>query len=262
MSPFAPPEARAPRSLIAWVREDWGRKATGAAVALALELLLILVLIALGVSSRPREEVPLAPVTFDASEDSKEPAPEPKAAAAPTRRQATAPQPQPAPPSVTPPTPPPAAILPVSPQQMQSFDISKLAKPAAPKAPAYGPAFSPAFGDSERVGIAPNGQAMYDARWVRKPTRQEKDGYLATADGPGWAEIACKTVPDLRVDDCVGIDESPEGSHIMRSLLAMAWQFHVRPPQVGGVLKYGAWVRIHLDYGDERPRPYGDAAGN
>ena len=104
-------------------------------------------------------------------------------------------------------------------------------------------------GDSKRVGSAPNGEPMYAAAWYRKPYDSELDGYLQTADGPGWALIACRTVADFRVDDCVGLAEYPEGSHIMRSLLAAAWQFRIRPPRVGGVSQVGTWVQIHYTYG-------------
>jgi len=262
MSSFAPPEARPARSLIERVRENWGRKATGAAIALALELVLVLVLIALGQYAVPRKEVPMAPATFDVRDETKKPAPAKQAAPVPTRPQATAPEPQRAAAAVTPAPPPPAAIIPVSPQQMRSFDISQLAKPAAPKAPAYGPAFSPVFGDSERVGTAPNGQPMYAASWYpHEPTHQEMAGYLSTAQ-PGWALITCKTVPDYRVEDCVGLDEYPENSHLIESVIAAAWQFRVRPPRINGVPQVGDWVRIRFTYEITARRSYGDGARN
>ena len=77
-------------------------------------------------------------------------------------------------------------------------------------------------------------------------------GYLSTASGPGWGLIACRTAPDFRVEDCVGLDEYPNGSRITRAVLAAAWQFKVRPPQLGGVPQVGSWVRIRIDYGIER----------
>jgi len=264
MSAFAPPEARVPRSVIERLRDDWRHRAAAAAIALALELLLILVLIALGVRALPRKEVAMAPATFDVSEESKKPTPEQQAAAAPAppQRQATAPQPQPAPPAVAVPSPPPAAIIPVSPQQMQAFDISRLARPPAPKAPAYGPANSPVFGDSVRVGTAPNGQPMYGASWyLHEPTHQEMAGYLSTAQ-PGWALITCKTVPDYRVENCVGLDEYPENSHLIESVIAASWQFRVRPPRVNGVLEVGDWVRIRFTYEEAAKRTYGNSDGN
>ena len=72
--------------------------------------------------------------------------------------------------------------------------------------------------------------------------------YLSTARGPGWGLIACRTAPDFRVEDCVPLDEYPQGSQINRSVLAAAWEFRVRPPRRGGESLVGAWVRIRIDY--------------
>ncbi|MBC7987511.1 MAG: hypothetical protein H7X93_12725, partial [Sphingomonadaceae bacterium] len=102
--------------------------------------------------------------------------------------------------------------------------------------------------DTERVGTAPNGQPMYAAAWQREPRDEEMRGYLSTANGPGYALITCRTVPDFRVQDCVALDEYPRGSNIARSVLAAAWQFRVRPPWVGGQLLVGSWVRIRITY--------------
>lgn len=101
----------------------------------------------------------------------------------------------------------------------------------------YGPpdtGDSPAFRDSERVGTAPNGEPLYAAAWYREPKREQLRGYLSTASGPGWGLIACRTVPNYRVEDCVGLDEYPRGSQMNRAVLAAAWEFRVRPPSLGG----------------------------
>ena len=102
--------------------------------------------------------------------------------------------------------------------------------------------------DTEQVGLAPNGAPLYAAAWYREPTDSELRGYLSTASGPGWGLIACRTAPDYRVEDCVGLDEYPNGSQMNRAVLAAAWQFRVRPPRVGGQSMVGAWVRIRIDY--------------
>ena len=116
----------------------------------------------------------------------------------------------------------------------------------------YGPpntgGSSSSFRDSERVGTAPNGEPLYAATWYRQPSDDELRGYLSTASGPGWGLIACRTAPDYRVEDCVGLDEYPTGSQINRAVLAAAWQFKVRPPRLGGKLLVGSWVRIRIDY--------------
>jgi protein TonB len=106
--------------------------------------------------------------------------------------------------------------------------------------------------DSERVGTAPNGEPMYAAAWYREPRPDQLRAYLSTASGPGWGLIACRTAPDYRVEDCVGIDEYPTGSQITRAVLAAAWEFRVRPPRVGGRSLVGSWVRIRIDYSIER----------
>jgi periplasmic protein TonB len=139
---------------------------------------------------------------------------------------------------------------------LAQFDIAQLPRqPAAPTMPgkaAMGPPNLAMAGDSKRVGSAPNGEPLYAAAWYREPSDDELGGYLSTAQGPGWALIACRTVAEFRVEDCVGLDEYPSGSQIQRAVLAAAWQFRVRPPRLGGVLKVGEWVRIRIDYGIRR----------
>jgi protein TonB len=265
MSDVATPAARVFPLLIARarsrLRENVGRRVVGAMAALAIEALLLLVLLSLGETRTPKKIAGLAVSSFDVREEAPKPQkqPEYKAAAAPHSPQPpTEPSPQPS--TVAP--PPPAATIQLSPQ-LQTFDLSKL--PKAPRAPAHpaqlvGPVDTPHFGDSERVGTAPNGQPMYAARWYTKPTDRELRGYLSTAQPPAWGLITCKTVPDFRVEDCVGLDEYPQGSNMLRAILAAAWQFRVRPPQVGGVSQVGDWVRIRIEY-EFKPagNPYGGA---
>ena len=88
---------------------------------------------------------------------------------------------------------------------------------------------------------------MYTAAWHREDHDNGLPGYLQTADRPSWALIACRIMPEYWVDDCAGLGEYPDGSHIQRSVHAAAWQFRLRPPRVGGVTKYGEWVRIRSD---------------
>ena len=139
-------------------------------------------------------------------------------------------------------------------------DIASLprsASAAAPRGPAAGPPNLASLpGDTPRVeGRGPGGEALYAAQWVRKPYRSETLGYLSTAQGPGWALIACRTVADFRIEDCVKLDEYPEGSNIARAVIAASWQFRVRPPRLGGQYKVGEWIRIHFDYGVTREPP-------
>jgi protein TonB len=181
------------------------------------------------------------------------------------------PQQSPRPDPQTPPTPPTpqstAAAQPLPPQLIKPIvttpaEASTPAPPAPPQAvirPATGQVYGPpnrgsssGFRDTQRVGTAPNGEPMYAAAWYREPTHGELRGYLSTASGPGWGLIACRTAPDYRVEDCVALEEYPQGSQINRAVLAAAWQFRVRPPRLGGKVMVGSWVRIRIDYGVER----------
>lgn len=160
----------------------------------------------------------------------------------------------------TPPVTPPAALpwIELTREQMASADSAVRRPPAAPSAaragpptPTYGPVGNARgrSGDSERVeGSGPNGEPLYAASWYRRPYPDELRGFLSTAQGPGWGLIACRTVADFRVEDCVAVGESPQGSNIARAVLAAAWQFRVRPPQIGGRPQVGEWVRIRIDY--------------
>lgn len=119
--------------------------------------------------------------------------------------------------------------------EFAATDISKL-----PSAGADGD------GDSEVVGRGPNGDPLYAARWAREPTNAEINGYWPR-NVTGWGLVACKTVANDRVDDCVELDQSPKGSHLASAVRQAAWQFRVRPPRKGGRDLIGAWVRILIE---------------
>ena len=246
------------------------RRAAGLALALALEALLVLALLTLGDGRGGRPEGDDRPLsTFDLAVPAPEPEREVRAA---ERAEPQEPQPAtdaPQPPVPTPPrsspaeikVPPPAVTLPspvvtLPAETMAQADLRNL--PSAPPARPRGPAGPPAprgEADTPLVdGSGPNGEKLYAAAWVREPYDSELRGYLSTATGPGWALIACRTVPDFKVDDCVAVDEYPANSRLARAVLAAAWQFKVRPPRVGGTVKVGEWVRIRIDYGIERKR--------
>lgn len=184
-----------------------------------------------------------------------QPSPQPSRAAA---HPAASPPPKPAPATPTNATPAVVAptAMPVPAAQPPSPAPSPTPPtPAAPATPhqTYGPpAPGPDPTDTAIVGTAPNGEPLYAAAWYREPYDDELRGYLSTAQGPGWALIGCRVVPDFRVEDCVGLGENPPGSNIERSVLAAAWQFKVRPPRHGGKNLWGSWVRIRIDY-MERP---------
>ncbi|MGB7374337.1 hypothetical protein [Pontixanthobacter sp.] len=234
-----------------------------------LEALLLLLLLTLGIIGEDRARPPAEFVKFTASELTEKSDPEPEQDRAET--QSDAPSDSPAefaqkepdrPTAIAIETAPPVVrrkpapqLMPLDPSQMAAADISKTPRTAPGNdGPAYGPPDTGTPGDTQRVsGSSPTGEPLYAARWYREPSDAELAGYLSTASGPGYAIIACQTVPDFRVDHCALETEYPSGSQIGRSVMAAAWQFRVRPPRIGGRSQVGAWVRIKIDYAVRRP---------
>ena len=236
-------------SLAEFAQTVRGRRAIGISVALAIEAVLLLMLLAMGIRDRP-EPVPMAEVsTFDVSEAPPDSPPEAQpenlpSALEPEQRPRIVPRPQPsAAPEPAPAPLPPAAVIPRPAPAAPARDSAPPANARVygPPAPANRPR------DSARVGTAPGGQPLYAAAWYRPPRDDEMRGYLSTAD-PGYAQIACRTVPDFRVEDCVLEAEYPPGSQMGRAVLGMAWQVRVRPPMLGGRYQVGEWVRIRITY--------------
>jgi protein TonB len=237
------------------LRTDWRQRAIALGAALALEAIFLAVLLSMGIVGSSQKS-PIV-VDFKASETTADKPPEPKPDEPP--------QSSPLPPSALPPVQRPASPTPAPPTTAAPAPLSPspptlLPSTAPPVSPAPGkvgvvlrndmagpPDTGGSSGDTQRVGTAPNGEPMYAAAWYRKPTHDELSGYLSTASGPGWGLIACKTVPDFRVDNCVGLDEYPQGSNYLRAILAAAWQFRVRPPFKGGQALVGSWVRIRIE---------------
>jgi periplasmic protein TonB len=245
------------------------RRAIGILIALALEVALLVALLTMGPKikevSAPRGSVitlsPNTPAAEEQSEDRQspdEPLPaqqQPRTAEVRPIEQRRVPD-QPAPANQPQPEPRPSPLIELSREQMASADLRSAPVRPSNRAPAGPPRMGPpapsGSGDTPRVGTAPNGEPLYAASWYREPYDQELSGYLSTARGPGWGLIACRTVADYRVEDCVGVGEYPTGSNIMRAVLAAAWQFRVRPPRIGGSPQVGEWVRIRIDYVDRR----------
>lgn len=252
-------------SFVERLRTDAGRRTFGISLALLIEGLLLLLLLSLGSAEQPGvEERGITVVNVRADEVSEE-APE---ASSPEREQRAEERPAtevpPLPQSAEPPLRPaeskvvpiPPAIIPIPLEQPPPAAIlPNPARPAPSSKSLYGPpdrGGSSASRDTERVGTAPNGEPLYAAAWYREPRPDELRAYLSTARGPGWGLIACRTAPDYRVEDCIGLTEYPEGSQINRAVLAAAWEFKVRPPRLGGRTLVGSWVRIRIDYGIDR----------
>ena len=238
-----------------------GRRTLAIGLAVLIPALLLFLLLAFGSEKQPDHvEERVSMVSLEATEISAEAtkasSPEPER----TEEKPAPPQPAPEKPLPSEPLPPPV----VQPKAAPTIapPAERPPSPASPPnavrpsgGPVYGPpntGGSPASRDTERVGTAPNGEPLYAAAWYREPRDDELRGYLSTASGPGWGLIACRTAPDYRVEDCVGLDEYPHGSQINRAVLAAAWAFQVRPPRVGGRPLVGSWVRIRIDYGTRR----------
>lgn len=258
---YEPQSASLPQSWRERLREGFGRNAIGIVLALALEALLIIFLLLMSqVGSQDGQGE--ASITSFNVEDGAEEAEAPEAEE--ERQPADVPQvlQPPALPEEQPdplPQQPPALaanpvsrpIITLSPEQFADTDISNLPRrrPDQPSGPAYGPAMpGSSSGDSQIVGTAPNGEPMYAARWYREPTREEMSGYLSTANPGSWALITCRTAPRWRVEDCIGLEQYPTGSNLLRAVLAATWQFEVRPPQRRGEYLTGSWVRIMIRY--------------
>jgi periplasmic protein TonB len=254
---FADPPSSGTR--LAAFDERWPglrRRAAGVGLALLLELGLLLLLLTLGQSVAGRRDVADTLTTVDLAEEPPpaETPPEPDAAqAVPSALPRPRPEPQPVLPTPPVPMPPPPAVISSRTEPAPAAEAPKIRAVVRDQdAGPAGPPNRPRAGDSQRVGTAANGQPLYAARWYREPYPEELRGYLSTAGGPGWALINCRTVKDFRVEDCELVDEYPGGSQMGRAVLAAAWQFKVRPPQVGGRVLVGSWVRIRITYDLDR----------
>ncbi len=238
-----------------------GRRTLAISLALLIPAVLLLMLLSFGAEEPPdQQEEFISVVSLQASESSEETAEPESAADAPSDVQPVAPEPDAAEPRPSDPPPAPTPVPKVAPIMPTPAERAPSPTPSpTPVRPTGGRVYGPpdtgrpaSSRDTERVGTAPNGEPLYAAAWYREPRDDELRGYLSTASGPGWGLIACRTAPDYRVEDCVALDEYPNGSQINRAVLAAAWAFQVRPPRLGGRPLVGAWVRIRIDYGITR----------
>lgn len=250
------------------------QRLAGLAAAVLLEALVVLALLTLGpkrIAEMGKEGVPLK--TFDLAV----PAPEPVVPVTPPETEVVvkqaAPQPRPtdrpevpaeaAPAQQRPapaPSPVPSPLVELNSRDLAAADLRSLPSQAKPRAVAGPPAPSSAADTPLVDELGPNGEKLYAAAWQREPSESELRGYLSTAQ-PGWATIACRTVANFRVEDCVALGEQPRGSQLARAVLAAAWQFRVRPPSIGGRYQVGEWVRIRIDYGVRKRQAWEKDAG-
>ena len=238
-----------PGSSSDWRRPSGRQRALAIALTLGAELIFLILLLGIAPKLIETIEPPNTPLTFDLAtptpEAKKAPRPKPKTK---TLKSASAPaKPRPVTPPVTPLAKSPLVEL--SKADLAAADISKLGtrgESGQNSAVAMGP------------GEGPGGARLYKAEWVVEPTTGELAYYLPkSVDEGSWAEIACKTIANYRVENCSLLGESPPGSGLARAMRLAAWQFKVRPPRIDGKPLVGAWVRIHFSWneGSEAARP-------
>lgn len=229
-------------------RQPLRRRASSFALALAINLGLLLILMTLGIIPAPEGQKALRGVVVDLIPESRSASQTQSTKAEAHRQHAETSRPIPKPPPIILPVKPTISAPPapshheqswieMSSEDMAASDISKLPKGGSGSA-----------GDSDVVGHGPNGETLYAVEWAREPTNAELSGYLPHNPPDGWGEIACKTIPGNRVDDCIEVGQSPRGSHLASAVRQAAWQFHIRPPRKNGRAMIGEWILIHIDY--------------
>jgi hypothetical protein len=217
------------------------RRASGLALAIGVNLLLLFVLLGIGAFT-PTPPRPSTALVVDLVPESHAVATSPPTHA-PKHVQPNPAKPIPKPPPIILPVKPTIAVQPSPPliemskDELAAADISNLPKSDSGSA-----------GDSEEVGHGPHGEILYAAEWAREPTDAELGGYLPKNAPDGAGLVACKTIPQNRVEDCVELGSDPPGSHLASAVRQAAWQFRVRPPRKNGRAMVGEWVRIRIDY--------------
>ncbi|TVV69964.1 hypothetical protein [Sphingomonas solaris] len=232
------------------------RRATSFVLAVAANLLLLFMLLTLAPAPGRQTPPESRPTVVDLL-----PEPEtPKVAstrvaekkAASSRAAPRAPKPPAPRAAVTAPaTAPPLNMILLNRDEYAAADISKMQAPdrAAGGGSANGTGSNASGDTANGSGEGPGGERLYNADWYREPTDAELAPYLPSrSPRAGWGEVACRTVPNFRVEDCAELGQSPPGSGLARAVRQAAWQFRVRPPRIGGQGMVGAWVRVRIDY--------------
>lgn len=234
------------------------RRIVALLVVLAVHALLVIALIMLGTVRVPPIFEPAAMTVVNVAEERPPPT---RATQAPAEQVDAAPSPLRATRTVA---PPPKAPAPASdaPSLLDiDFDLAKT--PPAPTkdtgtavaegsatSRAIGPTYGPVLGKQ----TGPGGEPLYPAEWQVEPTQAQLAGYLPNGAAPGtYGIIACRTIANYRVEDCIELEDTP-GSRLAGTLRQAAWQFRVRPPREGGRVIVGAWVRIRIDFTREGVR--------
>jgi len=225
------------RSAPSWDATSARRRGSGLGLAIAINLAIFLVLMGLGAAQFRGKPDDALVVDLQAAP----PAEAPPAAQAKSVTRKVKPKVPPIKPPIKLPVKKTLDMIELTKEEFAAADIRNLGH-------AKGENQQAAADDSEEVGRAPNGETLYGAEWYRKPTDTELAGYLPRNAPEGWGLIACKTIADHRVDDCVELGNSPPGSHLASAVRQAAWQFRVRAPRKNGQELVGAWVQIRIEY--------------
>ena len=234
-------------------RPDWRRPSIsqrGLAIGLTLLAEIVFLLILLGIGPTVfADRKPGQPTTVDLIPAAESERPQ-TATVAKSADKAEA-TPVPRPPTPRPPTPriPPvpnakSPFLELSREDFAAADIGKLGS-------AGGQGRSGSGETSASVGTGPGGVTLYQAEWYpRPPTDAELAGYLPKRSIPvgAWAEVACRTIPGNRVENCQSLGESPPGSGLGSAIRQAGWQFRIRPPRIDGKPQVGTWVKVHIEF--------------
>ncbi len=238
-------------------RPKLSRRATGLIAVILVHLLLALLLLSL---NPKREKAPPGPKTFTLS-PIQAPTPAKKPVVQAKHAHAGAP-PRKAPsrvvtkPLVKVPKSEQPSTKPFTTELMDAVDISALPNHKSDVASATdGTGIGPGkVGAGNKSGSlysangAPGGEPLYNAEWVTEPTNAELSTYLPrNLPNASWGVIACRTAERNRVEDCQELGDSQPGLGLSRGMRQAAFQFHVRPPRVGGKALIGVWVRIRID---------------
>lgn len=228
-----------------WPRPSGNQRGLAIGLTILAELIFVMILLGLGPSSWTDRKAS-QPTTVDLIPEDKPPPP-PTVASAGRQAQAPADNPVPQPPAPrVPPVPnAKAPFLELTREEFAAADISKLGT-------AGGKMASSGSGQSDAsVGTGPGGVTLYAAEWYpRPPTDAELGGYLPKRSIPegAWAEVACKTIPGNRVENCQALGESPPGSGLASAIRQAGWQFRIRPPRIDGKPQVGTWVKVHIAF--------------
>lgn len=235
-------------------RESLRRRTAAFSLALGANVLLVMALLTLAPSPSGAPGADRKPVAFrllpDAGATSSETAAKAKRASGGASRPKSA--------IVVPPPPPVVPPMPAPPIQLNILHIGReelaatdrVLRTARREDAADGASGGEGqSGAADAGGAGPGGERLYNAEWYVRPTQAELAFYMP-AGGPrtGWGMIACRTVANYRVDDCVEIGQSPPGSGLASAVRQAAWQFRIMPPRIGPRRVIGAWVRIRIDY--------------